>query len=340
VLAAGLIAGAVVILSATMLWYVTREVPTTHDSGQAMGTTWHITLRWSDSPGAMDLNAIGFANAGLNRVDTMCSTWRDDSEIMRFNAHHSSTPFEVSKYMAQLVDRAQQIAAETDGAFDPTIGPVTKRWITNDLSNYNHTPDATAHIGYSHLTVSLDPPALTKHDPELQLDLSAIAKGYAVDRIHDHIDFFPSLIGGMVEVGGEVGVWGDRPWSIAIESPVAGRREVLTVVELKNQAMATSGDYRQQRQVDGETVTHIVDPRTGRSIGRDLASVSVVDESCATADALATALMVMGADEGYDFCVEHDIAALFVTRDGDVMKVKRTPVWDRDVIERGAMPRR
>ena len=133
----------------------------------------------------------------------------------------------------------------------------------------------------------------------------------------------------MVEIGGEVRASGTRadgkPWRIGVEVPGAGQRALHQVISLQNKALATSGDYRNFRVVDGKRVSHIIDPRTGIPLPYRSWSVTVIASSCMEADALATALLVLGEDRGYDWCVEHDVAAQFLIRDGKKIIEKATP---------------
>jgi thiamine biosynthesis lipoprotein len=172
---------------------------------------------------------------------------------------------------------------------------------------------------------------LRKDPPEVRIDLSAIAKGFAVDRVADALrreqygDF-------MVEVGGEVRVSGRnterRVWRIGIERPDEMGRVVQTVVPLGNCSLATSGDYRNFVVRDGIRISHAIDPRLGRPIAHNLASVSVIHANCMTADALATALEVLGPDEGMAFAETHDIPALFLVRNDDGgFEERRSAVW-------------
>ena len=323
-------------------------------SGQALGTKWHVKfdLGYRIVPNSkfsseyFSYPPYSVIHPTLSHVDHDMSTWRNDSYLMQFNLGNSTDWEPVPQALATVIQEAKRVYDLTDGAFDVTAGTLVLYWgfgpnSVNLRSRDTKTlDDYRRMVGSNMLHVRTDPPEIRKDNVNLFVDLSAIAKGYAVDQIALGLHEKPDCYQGMVEIGGELRVWGYKHWPIMIEAPVSGRREPLTVVELKNQAMATSGDYRQHKTVDGREVTHIIDPRTGMPIEHDLASVSVVHESCMTADALATALMVMGPGEGYDFCVKQDIAALLVTRESDAFAVKRTPAWKRDVKERGALPRR
>jgi hypothetical protein len=162
----------------------------------------------------------------------------------------------------------------------------------------------------------------------MQLDLSAIAKGYAVDQVAALLQD-RGVPGFLVEVGGETRVQGTkqngRLWTLGIEAPRDGIRSIGKVLHLANASLATSGDYRNFFKENGKRYSHMIDPRTGRPIEHNLTSVSVVDVSCTRADALATALAVLGPDEGYRYAVEQRLAALFVLRDGSQFLERVTP---------------
>jgi len=330
-----------VVLPTVFTFLHNRDTPFSVHEGEAMGTTWKMKLHWENKTREAVAEANMVTKRRLKTIDAMCSTWRPDSQLMRFNTHDRLTPFPVPSELASLALAAQKLAERTGGAFDPTIFPLIRIHptfapdILRELPNYLTLREAPNRVGYDKYEVEHNPAALRKSDPKVELDLSAIAKGYALDLIHQALHEHPALSSGYLELGGEVRTWGPMPTAVAVEAPVIGRREVLTVVELRNQAMATSGDYRQRKVVDGETVTHIIDPRTGKPIDHELASATVVHDSCATADALATALMVMGPDEGMAFAEREDLAVLLVVRDGEAMRVLRSPAWEQRVVERG-----
>jgi thiamine biosynthesis lipoprotein len=188
-------------------------------------------------------------------------------------------------------------------------------------------------VGYRLLDIDVEQRSVSKRHPELDLDLSAIAKGYAVDRIAlallwlGHHNY-------LVEVGGEVRCSGTShrgtPWRVAIERPAAGARQVFRVVELSGRALATSGDYRNFYELDGKRVSHTIDPRTGQPVEHELASVTVIGEECVTADALATALTVLGLEEGFDLAEHLGLHAFFISRGaGEEFDVRGTSPFER-----------
>ena len=171
-------------------------------------------------------------------------------------------------------------------------------------------------MGYQKLGVSQNPPLLKKSN-NLQVDLSAIAKGYAVDQLASLL-VAKGINNYLVEIGGELKLSGNKPngesWKIAIEAPLTTERSAQHVLPISNIAMATSGDYRNYFEENGVRYSHTINPVTGAPINHALVSVTVLHSSCADADALATALMVMGDKKGVEFAERHDLAAYFLIK--------------------------
>jgi thiamine biosynthesis lipoprotein len=185
-------------------------------------------------------------------------------------------------------------------------------------------------VGVEHLKVRRDPPAMWKGRDDVHVDLSAIAPGYAVDLV---IELLQSIgfDNAMVEIGGEVrcvGVRADgKPWLIGVERAGEPMADFIEIVPLKNLALTTAGDYRNLRNIAGREYTHIIDPRTGQALPHRGVAVTVLAETAMEADALDTALIVMGAERGYKWCVEHEVAALF-QEDGARNQIRKTPRFD------------
>jgi len=312
--------------------------------GPTMGTRYTVKVVPPVSPGLSEDELGRNVRDTVERVNQTMSTWLDDSELNRFN-RHGTEPFPASSELIEVMAEAQRVSELSGGAFDITIGPLVDAWgfgpIEVDGPPTTDTIDALlVATGYELLDVDRENQVLRKRQPMLRCDLSAIAKGYAVDRVAEHLaevgfsDF-------MVEIGGEVRtsgrtVRGDL-WRIGIERPVGPRGELWTAVALDNVAMATSGDYRNFYMRDGARVSHTIDPRTGRPIAHHLASVSVVDPSCMTADALATALDVLGPVEGRALVEREDLAALFLVRTGDdTFDAWESDAWKRLTANTGA----
>ena len=279
--------------------------------GTTMGTFY--TIRLADRLRSAEIREIKAAvEERLAEVNRQMSTWDPDSEISQFNGFDSREPFPVSPEFAGVVRRALKISALTDGAFDPTVKPLVDHWgfgsavakgygeTGRSLREDTSLDSVMESVGWR--KVSLEGGLLAKKHPAVQLDLSAIAKGYGVDSVAEVIRSF-GVENFLVEIGGEVTAFGfnpdGQPWRIGIESPHPDVGGIIQVVPLSGRAMATSGDYRNFRtREDGTRFSHIIDPHTGRPSESDVASVSVLANSCMDADAVATALFVLGAEQG------------------------------------------
>lgn len=320
-----------VALSAWRLWPRAPELttaepevaPTIELSGPTMGTTWKVTVVGRLSAADQDAVAETITRE-LDVVDAQMSTWRDDSDISRFNADVSTAVIPAPPELLAVVRMANDISAASDGAFDVTLAPLLDAWGFGPGGRKDAAPtpeqlDALrARTGWHKLHAGAD--GLRKDDPALRIELSAIAPGYAADRI------VAALVAGgwtrhMVDVGGEIRVTGESPrggkWRLGIERPDTTGGTIQEVVELADQALATSGDYRNYYERDGVRVSHTLDPRSGRPIAHKLASVSVILPSAALADGWATALNVLGPDAGHALAEARSIPALFLVRGPD-----------------------
>lgn len=302
--------------------------------GPTMGTTWKVTVvaQLSDAEQAAVGDAI---TRELAEVDVQMSTWRPDSEISRFNASASTEPIELSRGFLDVVALSLDIAAHSDGAFDITLAPLLDAW---GFGPSGRKPDAPptpeqldalrARTGPNKLHLDLSAGTLRKDQPDLALELSAIAPGHAADRIAAALVALGHTRH-MVDVGGEIRLTGHGPsggpWRLGIERPDTTGGTVHDVVELTDQALATSGDYRNYYERDGLRLSHTLDPRTARPIAHKLASVSVVLPTAAQADGWATALNVLGPDAGLALATARGIPALFLVREGDDFVERTTP---------------
>jgi len=288
-----------------------------------MGTTW--TVRMAEALDEETSAAVeGTIVAELERVDAAMSTWREDSELSALNRHRDTTPFALSADTAAVLAEALRIGDVTGGAFDVTVGPLVEAWGFGPGQPEGEPSEAAvrelkAATGLDKLRLDPGAGTVAKAVPTVEVDLSGIAKGYAVDRVAEALE----ALGHeryMVEVGGEVRARGRNPdgeiWRIGIERPDAVRGSLQRIVPLDDAALATSGDYRNFRLVDGVRLTHILDPREGAPVHHRLASVTVLHPSCTTADALATGLMVLGPDDALALAERQGLAVLLLIRDG------------------------
>jgi thiamine biosynthesis lipoprotein len=293
--------------------------------GKTMGTTWSVVLG-RVPPGFKGEELQPLLQQQLDRVNRLMSTYDPDSEVSRFNDSRSSDWFPVSAETAAVVELAQETSRLSSGAFDVTVGPLVDLWGFGPRPRNGHRPAdaeieaARRAVGYTRLQVRRSPAALRKDNPDLRIDLSAIAKGYAVDQLAETLRS-RGIRDMVVEIGGEMRIPGQRPdgtpWRIAVERPDPGPRQVERVFQLAETGMATSGDYRNFFTEDGQRYAHTMDPATGRPVRHRLASATVLDPSCARADALATTLMVLGEEKAQEFCRRHGIAAYLLIHQGE-----------------------
>jgi thiamine biosynthesis lipoprotein len=308
-------------------------------SGATMGTQYHVTI--ARPAGDFDIDAVQREiDAELQRINAQMSTYLPDSEISKFNSQNELDWFGVSPEFAAVVKRARRFSEKTDGAFDVTVGSLVNRWnfgphkASLEMPSEAEVARLKQTVGIRLIDVRDEPPALRKRRPEIQIDLSAIAKGFAVDRIAQLLESH-GLKNFMAEIGGEICVRGANvhgtAWTIGIEKPVADERVVQRVVHLRDAALATSGDYRNFIEIDERRYSHIIDPRTGYPVEHRLASVSVVADDCLSADAWATALMVLGPEHGYELAKQQQIAALLIEHTETDVVQRATPQFENIV---------
>ena len=307
-------------------------------SGPIMGTQYHVSVVEAegialDTAGQQAL-AEGIKNT-LVDVDRKMSTYKPDSELSRFNQAAAGERYPVSEDTAFVVSEALEIAALSDGAFDPTVGPLVNLWGFGPDLKPDQVPAeaelalAFERVGYRAVQVDRSTGKAQLHkDKAVYLDLSAIAKGYAVDQVARYLKK-QGYRNYLVEVGGELQLSGRKPdgtaWRIAIEKPSVSGQVVQQVLQLSDVAVATSGGYRNYFEADGQRYSHTISPLTGKPISHKLASVTVLHSSCATADAMATTLMVMGPEQGMAFAREQGLAVyMLVKADGAGFDVLQT----------------
>ena len=272
----------------------------------------------------------------LEQVNLQMSTYMDDSEISRFNKYKKNDWFAISDDFATVLKYSRQISEKSGGAFDVTIGPLVNLWGFGPSKPTNTIPDEIMIdkkmnlIGYQNLIVSQNPPAVKKSLPDLYIDLSAIAKGFCVDKVAEYLDSLDQN-NYMIEIGGEIRTRGknqnSKVWRIGIQSP--DKKEVYKVFELYNNSMATSGDYMNYFEKDGIRYSHTIDPETGRPVFHNLASVTVIHKSCMIADGLATAINVLGPEKGFDFAIQQELSIFMLVRDDNGVVEKATPAFKK-----------
>jgi len=308
--------------------------------GATMGTSY--TVKLVELAGELEAAEIqAEIDVILENINRQMSTYLEDSELSRFNRSASIDWTDVSPQLAEVLKQAQQLSALTNGAFDVTVGPLVNVWGFGPAPGEDEMPaeqtirDAMGRVGYQALQVRRSPPAVRKDRPDLYVDLSAIGMGYAVDAVAEYLQAL-AVDDYMVEIGGEIRARGrnarDTLWRIAIEKPSTGSRVLHTIIELDDVGIATSGDYRNYFEQAGRRYSHTIDPATGRPVTHRLASVTVADPSAMRADALATALMVLGPEAGYRFAEKHELAAFFIVKSEDGFYDRATPPFRRYLV--------
>jgi thiamine biosynthesis lipoprotein len=304
-------------------------------SGETMGTTYHVRYVSAD-PQHNPQRVKEAIDAVLVQVNARMSTYDPNSELSRFNQRLQTTPVVISRALEQVLRRSLEIAVESDGALDVTVGPLVNLWGFGPQPRPEKIPtDAELaaireRVGYQLLT--LENHQISKQVPELYIDLSTIAKGYGVDRVALVLEQL-EIQNYLIEIGGEMRMKGskpdDEPWRIAIEKPISTERSVQRVIELGDAAVATSGDYRNYYEQDGVRFSHIIDPHTGKPIQHNLVSVTVITDTCMDADAYATALTVMGPQRALEFAEQKQLAVLLITREADGFKEHSSSAFAR-----------
>lgn len=290
--------------------------------GSTMGTTWHVQVVAKEAQTAQEAGAaIKGLLAHLDRG--VFSTWTDESELSRLTRSQPNTPRPVSPELLDALVLAQEIYGKSRNTFDVSIGPLVNLWgfgpaATTGMPDAAAISAAQAQLGLGKLQVDAEAATVTFTGP-LALDLSSIAEGYAADAVATLL-LERGLSAFLVDVGGELRLQGTHPdgepWTIAIERPQNGAPEVYAGIDSRGEALAvsTSGDYRNVREVEGQRFSHILDPRSGRPVTHALASVTVIGETAAAADAWSTALMVLGPEEGRAVADSEGLAAYFIMR--------------------------
>ena len=280
-----------------------------------MGTYW--TVKWVDEGGVSPESLISRIEHIIARVVDEMSTWQEDAFISRFNRAPANSDFSLPACFAHVLECAMQLAADTDGAFDPTVGPLVNLWGFGPGRPITEPPVQTdiaaaqTLCGWRRIIVK---DGYICQPGGLYLDFSGIAKGYSVDLIADNLRG-QGIRNFLVEVGGELsgsGIKPDgQPWWVVLEVPELQRQDQQSIVALYGLAVATSGDYRRYFDHQNIRYSHTLDPRTGYPVADALVAVSVLHSSCMHADALATALTVLGVQAGLEYATNRHIAAIF-----------------------------
>jgi thiamine biosynthesis lipoprotein len=288
--------------------------------GRTMGTTYNIKVVGTKEQ-VETLNLHQKIDAVLKQVNQEMSTYIKSSEISTFNQSSSTEAIEVSPGFARVLKESIRLGQLSEGKLDVTVGPLVNLWGFGPEQRPDKVPSdellaaTKKRVGLQNLV--LEGNLLSKKIPDLYIDLSTTAKGYGVDVVAELIEK-NGIANYLVEIGGELRLKGFKStgelWAIAVEKPLTNERSVQEVIIPRDNAVATSGDYRIYFEADGVRFSHIIDPATGKPINHKLVSVTVIHPSSMTADGLSTTLMVMGVEKGMAFAVKNNLAALFISK--------------------------
>jgi thiamine biosynthesis lipoprotein len=310
--------------------------------GQTMGTTYEVKIYFEELTEEDRFALQKKVEAELVAVNAAMSTWIQDSEISTFNQLPAGEEMQIGLRFQTVLQRSIDLNGLTEQAFDPTLSPLIDLWGFGAAKPLGAEPkkdqieQALARMGMD--KVVLEGNKLSKALDGVQINLSAIAKGYGVDQVAKVLEA-EGITTLYVEIGGEVICRGKKPgnafWHIGIQVPTPGAEiSSQRIVKLYNKALATSGDYRNFHETEKGKRHHILDPRTGMPAGHSLASVSVVADDCMTADAVATALYVMGTEQGMNWLTLHpELNALFIDRTETGFKMTATQGFQTLMIE-------
>ncbi|MBW8017000.1 MAG: FAD:protein FMN transferase [Planctomycetes bacterium] len=279
-----------------------------------MGTFAHSISVAADKKTAKAANKAAFEK--LVEVDEMMSDFLFDSELSKINREAFGGAVKVSGELFEVISKAIEYSHISDGAFDITIGPVVDLWHEAEESKIKPSDEeiaaAKAKVGYEKLIVDAEKKTVRFAVDGMRLDLGAIAKGYGVDKAAEAMKA-AGAVGGMVDVGGDIRCFGKpakkAKWAIGLQDP--GKDDILMVIELGDNAIATSGDYLRFVVLDGEKFSHIMAPKKGAS-AKGLTSVTVIAKTAMDADALATTVTVLGIAKGLELIESIDQAEGFI----------------------------
>ena len=323
----------VILIIGTVL-ILQKQPPFRTNEGMVFGTVYRITYQHQD-----DLH--NDIKTALQEVDNSLSPYNPNSIITRIN-HNEDTM--LNEHFTHVFNLAQEVSAQTEGAFDISVAPLENAWgfgFKHSIEIDQATIDSLRQfVGYQKM--QLENGKIVKRDPRLMLDCSSIAKGYGVDRVAKTLEK-KGVKNYMVDIGGEVVLKGKnsrmKTWRIGINKPVEDslsiNQELQTILEISDIGMATSGNYRKFYYKDGKKYAHTIDPRLGYPVQHNILSATVLAKDCTTADAYATAFMVMGLEKAKAFCEEHpELEAYFIcSGEGDNFEIYYTPGMKKHIVK-------
>lgn len=309
--------------------------------GRTMGNAYYVAWH-SEKTSAEQVGEVrSHIEQRLHALNLSFSNWNLDSDISRFNQSGALQATKLNRDLQKILLQSKNVHQLSQGAFDVTLGPLVKLWGFGPSNRQRSIPtieeirNVQAYTGMQHLIIEGD--QLYKDHPATEIDLSAIAKGYAVDEVSKQLTSL-GIHNFLIEIGGEITTAGyaldQQNWRIKIESPVVKEQPTAKVLtsyrlHLSGESVATSGDYRNFFDQDGAHYSHIINPITGRSVLRDVVSATVIADECAIADGLATSLIAMGTDKAISFAQQHQLAAMIISFQQGKISVFETPKFKR-----------
>jgi len=292
--------------------------------GSIYGTQWALVYP-ADGTDKTSAEVKAALEAAFEVVDTSMNSYDPDSTLSRFNRLDVGEPLELDWDFAYVLSEAFKVSHLTEGAYDVSVGPLLDLWGFGPegpraFPSGESIMAVRAAVGSAQFDWDPRTRTLIKKHPDAYLELSSIAKGYGVDLGADALDEL-GLNSYMLDIGGEIRLRGQSPrgdlWRIAVERPNGVGRQMQVALALTDTGLATSGDYRNFFEREGKRYSHLLDPRTGYPIAHDLVSVTVVHPSTALADAWATALIILGADDALAIAERQRLAVYLVRQIGD-----------------------
>lgn len=303
--------------------------------GDIFGTYYQVTVADPLTQGQAQALEEGFM-AELDAIDASMSTWKEDSELSRFNRSPVGEWQTLSAPLIEVMGISQRVFDASNGAFDITVGKLVNLWSFGPEARPKEVPDESliaerlAAVGMQHL--ELDTEELrARRLQDIQVDLSGVAKGYATDQVANYLAE-QGYGNYLVNLGGEIEVRGYRDaeserWRIGVEVPADGQPTAEQILPLENISVATSGDYRNYFEQDDQRYSHTIDPRVGRPIDHRMASVTIAHDSNAEADAWATAMSVLGEGEGLRVAAREGVAVLMLVREDERWQPLASPAF-------------
>lgn len=309
---------AVVLLTLTGCSNNDKELPQAEDNAFLMDTLVQMRAHGENAEAAVEASM-----ERIREIENLMSKTIETSDIYQLN-NNPETEIEIDQESMKVLEKAVDFAEITDGDFDPTIGALVELWGIGTenaaVPEEAEINDALANTGYEHLILKENSAEITKAG--VRIDLGGIAKGYAAEEVKKVVQEY-QIEHAFVNLGGNVLVIGNKvdgsPWKIGIQDPREGRGDVMAIVDAVDKTIVTSGNYERYFEEDGKLYHHILDPRTGYPADNNLLSVTIISENSFDADALSTAVYVMGLDNGMQFIEEmEDIDVMFITEELDV----------------------